>query len=416
MQNKKNENSESENLNHKNIIDGADIGTWVWNIQTNEITYNEKWASILGYTLNELEPLNTDTWKKLAHPDDIEKVVTNLKNYLEGKSNKYECQFRMQHKNGHWLWILDKGKIIDDQQNSGLKQMTGMHMDITEKMHLQESVLKQSEFQNLLLKIATTYINVNLEEVDTIIQQSLREMAEFVHADRAYIFSYDFQNSTTSNTFEWCADEISPEIDNLQLLSMDSIPFWVSKHLRGQPLHIPNIKDLPDDGPLGLRAILEPQGIQSLITIPMIHGDDLLGFVGFDFVKHSYELSEKEITLLTLFSNMLVNIQERKDKELKLNSFLSITQNQNEKLKHFAHILSHNIRSHSSNISMILALISDEYPELHEFQLIRLLNTASEKLSDTIRHLNKVILINTSSPEKLTNLNLYEIIEHTTRT
>ncbi len=416
MQNKQSGNSEFNDLSYKNIIDGADIGTWVWNFQTNKITYNEKWASILGYTLNELKPLNTDTWKKLAHPDDVEKVISSLNNYLDGKSEYYECRFRMKHKEGHWLWILDKGKIITDENNGEAKIMTGMHLDVTEKMQLQEDVMKQTAFQKLLLKIASTYINVNLDEVDSIIQQSLKEMAEFVHADRAYIFSYDFQSSSTSNTFEWCAEGISPEIDNLQLLSMDSVPHWVSKHLRGQPLYIPDVNALPDDGPLGLRAILEPQGIQSLITIPMIHEDDLLGFVGFDFVRDQYELSEKEITLLTLFSNMLVNIQDRKNKDLKLNSFLSITQNQNEKLKHFAHILSHNIRSHSSNISMILALISDEYPELHEFQLIRLLNTASDKLSETIRHLNKVILINTSSPEKLTSLNLHDIIEHTIRT
>ncbi len=276
--------------------------------------------------------------------------------------------------------------------------------------------MEKTELQNLLLKIATTYINVNLDKVDSIIEQSLRDMGMFVSADRAYVFSYDFQNSTTSNTFEWCAEGISPEIDNLQLLTMDSIPQWVNKHLRGQPFYVPSVKSLPDDGPEGLRAILEPQNIKSLITIPMILNDDLLGFVGFDFVKNSYELSETEITLLTLFANMLVNVQDRKLKELKLNSFLSITQNQNEKLKHFAHILSHNIRSHSTNISMILSLISDEYPELHEFQLIRLLNTASEKLSETIRHLNKVILINTSSPEKFSPLNLREVTDHAIRT
>ncbi len=401
---------------YKSIVEGADIGTWIWNFESNEIIYNEKWAAILGYTLDELSPLNINTWKKIAHPDDVDLVVEKLNDYLNGNSDTYECEFRMKHKDGHWLWISDRGKIIQNEQKEAIKQMAGMHIDITENKILEESIKKQSAFQNLLLKIASTYINIHLDEVDEIIQQSLGEMAEFVGADRAYIFNYDFQNLTSSNLYEWCADNISSEIDNLQQISMDNIPFWVNKHLRGQPLHIPDVQKLPDDGPNGIRSILEPQHIKSLITIPMISGDDLLGFVGFDFVQNTYTIPEREITLLTLFANMLVNIQERNNKELKLNSFLSITQNQNEKLKHFAHILSHNIRSHSSNISMILALIADEYPELNEFQLIRLLNTASEKLSETIRHLNKVILINTSSPEKLTSINLYDIVEHTKRT
>ncbi len=401
---------------YKSIVEGADIGTWIWNFESNEIIYNEKWAAILGYTLDELSPLNINTWKKIAHPDDVDLVVEKLNDYLNGNSDTYECEFRMKHKDGHWLWISDRGKIIQNEQKEAINQMAGMHIDITENKILEESIKKQSAFQNLLLKIASTYINIHLDEVDEIIQQSLGEMAEFVGADRAYIFNYDFQNLTSSNLYEWCADNISSEIDNLQQISMDNIPFWVNKHLRGQPLHIPDVQKLPDDGPNGIRSILEPQHIKSLITIPMISGDDLLGFVGFDFVQNTYTIPEREITLLTLFANMLVNIQERNNKELKLNSFLSITQNQNEKLKHFAHILSHNIRSHSSNISMILALIADEYPELNEFQLIRLLNTASEKLSETIRHLNKVILINTSSPEKLTSINLYDIVEHTKRT
>lgn len=411
-----NEKSAQENIRYKRIAEGADIGTWEWNFQTDEIIYNEKWASILGYTLDELKPLSIQTWKRLTHPDDIDKVLQKISDYLEGKSSSYLCEFRMKHKNGDWIWVCDKGKIVSRTENGTAKWVTGMHMDITKRKQLEAINQKQSAFQRLLIKIASTYINIELDEVDNVIQHSLQEMAEFVKADRAYIFDYDFNKSILTNTYEWCAEGISPEINNLQNLPLDNARESVTRHLKGEPHYIYNVLELPNDGPNGLRYILEPQGIKSLITIPLFHGEDLTGFVGFDFVKVKYSINGKVLTLLSLFANMLVNIQDRRNRDLKLNTLLSISQNQNEKLKNFAHILSHNIRSHSSNISMILELIADEYPELNEFQLIKLLSTASDKLSETIRHLNKVILINTSAPEKLTSVNLYDIVEHTLRT
>lgn len=183
--------------------------------------------------------------------------------------------------------------------------------DITDKKAVEHSLHQQMQFQELLLEISTDFINIALDALDEKIHKALMKMCRFVEADRAYIFDYDFVKNTTNNTYEWCEEGISPEIDNLQCVPLEYIPQSVNQHERGFPFYVPNVQELEDDGEGGLKSILEPQGIKSLITVPMLSEGLLLGFVGFDSVKNYHFYSESEKALLTLFSEMLVNIFNR---------------------------------------------------------------------------------------------------------
>ena len=140
-----------------------------------------------------------------------------------------------------------------------------------------ESDVNQIEKDNIIQK--------QLRFQELLIRTSLKQIGEFVEVDRSYIFSYDFVNNTTSNTYEWCAEGIEPEIENLQNIPIDYIPQWLEAHRNGKAFYVEDVSLLPDDGEQGLRAVLEPQGIKSLIAIPKIKNDELIGFVGFDAVK-----------------------------------------------------------------------------------------------------------------------------------
>lgn len=115
------------------ILEGTDIGSWEWNIQTGETIFNERWANIMGYTLEELEPTSIRTWLDNAHPDDL--LISNqmVQDYLEGKSSDYKCEVRIRHKNGSWIWVLDKGKIVSYTPDGKPEWMCGSHEDITER-------------------------------------------------------------------------------------------------------------------------------------------------------------------------------------------------------------------------------------------------------------------------------------------
>lgn len=270
---------------------------------------------------------------------------------------------------------------------------------------------KQTALQQLLIKIASTYINIDLHKVGTAIDESLKEMAEFVGADRAYIFEYYIESDESSNTYEWCAPGIKSEKENLQKISIDRIRVLALKHAKGKPFYLNDVRSLDKPEEQGLKKILTNQGVQSMITVPMINEDQLIGFVGFESVNHKKTYTESELAILTIFANMLVNVKKRIHKESKLRSLLQISGDQNDRLKNFAHILSYNVRSHASNISMILDLIYNEYPELSELELIELLSNSANNLSGTISQLNEVVQINTSAKGKLRVINLNEIIE-----
>jgi|YNPMSStandDraft_1061717.scaffolds.fasta_scaffold00026_46 PAS domain S-box-containing protein len=126
------------------IIDAVNIGTWEWNLLTDEIIYNEKWANLLGYTLDELKPITSKTWKELTHPDDRKKAYLAFEEHFSGKSSQYECEFRMMHKNGTWVWILDKGKVVEWIDDGTPLLMYGIHIDIT-KLKETEIALKESK-------------------------------------------------------------------------------------------------------------------------------------------------------------------------------------------------------------------------------------------------------------------------------
>ncbi len=131
---------EAEQKRLVNIIEGTRLGTWEWSVQTDETLVNERWASMIGYTIEELEPITIDTWKRFLHPEDLAESMREIDLHFRGKTPFYERENRLRHKNGSWVWVLDRGAVIEwDEQGRPLK-MYGTHTDITEKKKLEERI------------------------------------------------------------------------------------------------------------------------------------------------------------------------------------------------------------------------------------------------------------------------------------
>lgn len=118
---------------YSSVIDGTNVGTWEWNVQTGETIFNAKWAEILGYNLEELEPVSIETWTKFAHPDDLEESTKKLNLCFEKKEEFYEAEIRMKHKSGHWIWVFDRGKVFSWTSDGKPLKMYGTHQDITQR-------------------------------------------------------------------------------------------------------------------------------------------------------------------------------------------------------------------------------------------------------------------------------------------
>lgn len=128
----------------ENVVDGARLGTWEWNVQTGRTVFNERWAGIAGYRLAELAPVSIETWRRLVHPDDLAAADGLLEEHFRGESEIYECVVRMRHRDGRWIWAHERGKLVERDGGGRPLMMFGTQADVTEKKELEERVRELS--------------------------------------------------------------------------------------------------------------------------------------------------------------------------------------------------------------------------------------------------------------------------------
>ncbi|PEN11447.1 hypothetical protein CRI94_15540 [Longibacter salinarum] len=132
-------------------IVGGRAGMWDWNMQTDATVYDERWAAILGYTLDELEYDNT-FFERHTHPDDLQSVYDDIEAHARGELSYLDQEIRMRHKDGSWRWVLDRGKIVEWDEDGNPLRMVGTHVDITERKQAEEELRKSEERFDLAVR------------------------------------------------------------------------------------------------------------------------------------------------------------------------------------------------------------------------------------------------------------------------
>ena len=176
-------------------------------------------------------------------------------------------------------------------------------------LQAQKEVEMHSEIQRILLDISSDFVSASPDSIDRAINSALEKVGKAVCADRVYIFKYDFPKQICFNTFEWCAEGITAQINNLQHVPLSLMNDWPQAHQKGKPVFIPNVSTMPADDTV--RTLLEPQGVSSLLTVPMMLGGDCFGFIGFDSVGQYHIYTEKERHLLAQFSNLIISVLDK---------------------------------------------------------------------------------------------------------
>ncbi len=126
------------------IIAGTNAGTWEWNIRTGEKVVNARWAEMLGYTLEELHPLDQWFWSRICHADDLPAAKAAFDAHLNGETGFYEAEVRLMGKDGRWRWIMDRGRVATHAPDGKPEWVSGTHQDISQQKEA-EAGLRESE-------------------------------------------------------------------------------------------------------------------------------------------------------------------------------------------------------------------------------------------------------------------------------
>ncbi len=127
-----------------NIIMATNAGTWEWDLKTNKAIFNERWAQMLGYTLSELEPTTYKTWERTIHPEDQQIISRQLEDHFARKTDNFEVEVRVKHKNGNWIWVQSRGCVLNYDKQEKPALMAGTMIDIT---HQKQKEQLEKEYQ-----------------------------------------------------------------------------------------------------------------------------------------------------------------------------------------------------------------------------------------------------------------------------
>ena len=242
-------------------------------------------------------------------PDYLAKLTEEkVKKVLEsGAKEEYEYSLNIENKLKYFNCSLVK---------KGKDEVLAIVRDISSKKEVELALEEELKFNSIINELAMKFINFKPNEVDEIINQGLAQVGSYFGVDRVYIFEFDFANRKMINTYEWCAENVSSEIENLQNMDIDILPGFVALMLNKRIFRIDDVKKYEDEI---MRSILEPQGILSIIIHPIFIDNECFGFVGFDSVKMYKSFSDKEVNFLKILSNFLGNIFQKIRSENQIN-------------------------------------------------------------------------------------------------
>lgn len=139
------------------VIDGSNDGFWDWDIPSGHVTFSRRWASMLGYDLGELEP-HVSTRQRLLHPDDLARTKAAVEGHLRGETEQYETEHRVRRRDGRWIWVLDRGKVVERGEGGNPLRMAGTNTDITDRKRIETSIRESRRMLALFIEHAPAAI------------------------------------------------------------------------------------------------------------------------------------------------------------------------------------------------------------------------------------------------------------------
>lgn len=332
------------------------IGIWEYNLITNELVWDNEMYNIFGISKKEFTGV-FEAWSSTIHPADREKTLQATEDAINGKKD-FDEEFRIKLQDGSIRYIKGLSKTIIDLNGKAVK-MTGVNWDITE--------LRSTE-----LKLESS----------------------------AKSFTKTFDNAAIGMAL------VSPELKWLKVNKSltKSLGYTEKELLKMKTTDITYPEDLENSSSFKSKVFNgKKNNYQLQKRYFHKNGDIVHAVIGVTPVK---DLDGKTTHAITQF----LDITDRIRSEKKLKDLLKVTKSQNESLMNFAHIVSHNLRSHSTNLTMLTTFLTKEKKEEERLNIIRMIMNAAESLSETISHLNDVVQVKTTPLKNLQRINILKTI------
>lgn len=142
----------------KYAVEGTQDGLWDLNLKTKACCYSKQWKNILGYENDEISDI-LSSWEKLVHPDDLKELKKQEVGYFKDKKINFENKYRIKHKDGHWIWVLDRGKIIYNENSKPIR-MIGFNTDISKKVEIENELHKSKQLFERFMENIPAYISI----------------------------------------------------------------------------------------------------------------------------------------------------------------------------------------------------------------------------------------------------------------
>jgi PAS domain S-box-containing protein len=211
-------------------------------------------------------------------------------------------------------WINNTNKTLEltitHFSSKGVDAVIGVGKDITERKRAEEAIRKRLAYEQAVSQISSWAVETN--DLSKFLSSCLDLLGKSVDVSRAYIFEHQHQTNTINNTVEWTVPGVTPQIEKLQDIPANAVPWWVEIMKSGQAIRFTDFEDIPNEE---VKDVLRPQGILSILVIPLFVDKLYYGFMGFDECRRHREWAQGDVDLLFAMARIITGVIERKRAE-----------------------------------------------------------------------------------------------------
>ncbi|OIQ27346.1 MAG: hypothetical protein BM564_12675 [Bacteroidetes bacterium MedPE-SWsnd-G2] len=290
-----------------NIINLIPNGLSVFNVHDGYTFLSQRTTEILGYSFEDLKHNATDDELSKIHPEDRDKFLQHVKLIRETPETR-SLTLRTKHKNGKYLWIKETHLPFEFDDNGKVLSVLGVIEDITDLKEQETKINHQKELSQILTKISSQYINCPIEEVDDAVFSALKQIAQFIKADKARIYEYHGKNEKCTPLTEWTSSIVKNNSSSAFILPCTFSEEIHQNHENGEHFIIHDTCSRFDEPILNY---VKENKIKSLLSVPYFRDKQLRGFIEYNFMSNTHQFLDWEINLLKVFAEVLSNISAR---------------------------------------------------------------------------------------------------------